>query len=205
MAEDIGLEFFGQKMYWPKTAGACVAACVMTALAFGGVVLIFRIILVEAKTANIQSVGEQIKNNVGTHAATYAGDGKSDGRIVQTIYRFWTPNKNTKFDLTPPGEVPEKTKIKDCYWVDDNERQIADFRKILTSFDIVGLSYYEAWGEASTPLKRGYFWEITTEVDHPITRQDFLKIYSKFWKRDVGIYLEEYHLPPVHGDLLDGG
>jgi len=192
--EKHGIEILGQKLDWPTTWASAVAAILVVATLVAGIAGILYITLVVAKTSNIDVVKGII------FAGVYDRAGNQEHSKPKTIYRCWTPNKNTKrihlgLPLDTPEEQINKTNVPAYYWVTDkDEPEIHAFINQLSMHNVAGFDYYEAHGKGTTSPKVGYVWDITVDDQNPLSRKTFINLYATSWNRTNNIWLEEYHV-----------
>lgn len=200
------LKIVGQKfeLIWPQRwPGVCTALVWITAVC-SAICIVVYFVTVLASAKNLNAIQQIVS---GFHAAEYNAEGTPSGREIQLVYHFWTPDKNTKWDVARNKNLtnastlnPEefRDRIEPYYWVSDDEREISQWIATLKGLNVVGFSFWEVTGLATAGLKRGYLWDVTTSQQHPISREVLIELYSEQWHRSNNIYLEEYHVRSSH-------
>ena len=169
---------------------AALGACLMA------LIIVNRMIDKPDNTAKvISSMLQTPQIQTGVYDVNKIESVKLDSSIRNIEIEFWTPSKETKFDLVKSNKFKNITEEKNdtIYYVDDKETQINLFERELEktySDGIRGWNRVLAVGKGNLPSKRGYLWSITFTAA-AYDKKKFLELYSNFWKRKNGIYMKE--------------
>ena len=172
-------QILGQKIIFPMNVWASVTIAIIA-------ILVGAIVYMVTTPEVIRAIQDFTFGNYDKH-------GVLQNKKEQKILGFWTPSRETRMaeDLRdlPDSKVPKR------YFVDEKETQIIEFGKQLKKLGAQGYTRYKVFGEGTTDLKQGWFWQVTVDVDNEkFTRKNFLRFYSEFWGREKNIYLEEQYI-----------
>src|ERR1700722_7195573 len=193
-----GFKLRGQKIEWPHTWKGVTAVFVLCLT----IISIVYVVLVADKYQNIEQLGKIVR------AGNYDVSGRSSGSGVQTLYHFWTPSINTKYDVARllnisnymnlSQEELKKAIDRPYYWVSANNQEVDNWFKVLKIHHVVGFSYWEVTGSATEGVKRGLLWDVTISDENPISRKTLISLYADCWQRNSNIYIEEFSVYSAH-------